>query len=69
MNERWFYRVSEIGELLGCSKTKAYQLVASGAIASTRIGSLLRVPREALEIFVKSTVEQAKSGEVMRGGR
>jgi excisionase family DNA binding protein len=48
MSERIFYKVSEIGDLLGCSKTKAYELVASGAIPSCRIGGLLRVPAASL---------------------
>jgi excisionase family DNA binding protein len=58
MSERIFYRVSEIADLIGCSKTKAYQLVANGSIASTRIGSLLRVPRSALEVFIKRSTDQ-----------
>ncbi len=54
MSERIFYRVSEIGELIGCSKSKAYELVGNGTIPSTKIGTLLRVPRSALEAFVKN---------------
>jgi excisionase family DNA binding protein len=53
MSERIFYRVSEISELIGCSKSKAYELVASGTIPSTHIGTLLRVPRSALDEFIK----------------
>jgi excisionase family DNA binding protein len=56
MSERIFYRVSEIGDLLGCSKTKAYELVASGAIPSLRIGGLLRVPASALERLAKDAM-------------
>ena len=48
MTDRVFYRVTEIAELIGCSKSKAYELVASGTIRSVRIGGLLRVPAEAL---------------------
>jgi excisionase family DNA binding protein len=62
MSERIFYRVSEIADLIGCSKSKAYELVASGAVASTRIGSLLRVPRSALEVFIKRATEQPTVG-------
>jgi excisionase family DNA binding protein len=63
MTERIFYRVTEVADLVGCSKSKAYELVASGAIASTRIGTLLRVPRSALETFVKRTTEQSSVSE------
>ena len=58
MSERLFYRVSEIGELIGCSKSKAYELVANGTIPSTRIGTLLRVSRAVLEAFVKNAADE-----------
>lgn len=58
MGERLFYRVSEIGELIGCSKSKAYELVANGTIPSTRIGTLLRVSRPALEALVKNAADE-----------
>jgi excisionase family DNA binding protein len=61
--ERIFYRITEVSELIGCSKSKAYQLVQSGAIPSTRIGSLLRVPRSALEAFVNRTGDQSQVGD------
>lgn len=48
MHERMFYKVTEFAELIGCSKTKAYELVASRAVPSIRIGGLLRIPAEAL---------------------
>ena len=61
MNDRIFYRVSEIGELIGCSKSKAYELVANGTIPSTRIGTLLRVSRATLEAFVKKSADAERS--------
>jgi len=66
MSERIFYRVSEISDLIGCSKSKAYELVHSGAIPSTRIGSLLRVPRSALEVFIKRATKQPLVGDETR---
>jgi excisionase family DNA binding protein len=69
MGERIFLRVSEIAELIGCSKSKAYELVASGAISSTRIGSLLRVPRTALDPFIKRAPEEATAGGTTRNER
>ena len=58
MGERIFYRITEVSELIGCSRTKAYELVSSGVIPSTRIGSLLRVPRSALEAFIERAANQ-----------
>jgi len=46
------YRVKEVAALLSISRSRAYELVASGEIESVRIGSSLRVPREALDFFV-----------------
>jgi excisionase family DNA binding protein len=54
-NHRLFYRVSELADVIGCSKSKAYELVASGAIPSVRIGTLLRVPSSALEELARPT--------------
>jgi len=54
-SERLFYRVSELAEVIGCSKSKAYELVASGAIPAVRIGSLLRVPASALKDLARTT--------------
>ncbi len=58
MSEQIFYQVSEVSDLIGCSKSKAYELVASGIIPSTHIGSLLRVPCSGLEAFIKRATEQ-----------
>jgi excisionase family DNA binding protein len=58
MNERLFYRVTELAELIGCSKTKAYELVASGAVPSTRIGGLLRIPAEAVRKMAQTNEEK-----------
>ena len=69
MSERLFYRVSEIGELIGCSKSKAYELVANGTIPSTRIGTLLRVSRPALEALVKKAADEPADSGVGKGGK
>jgi excisionase family DNA binding protein len=55
--ERLFYRVSELAEVIGCSKSKAYELVASGAIRAVRIGGMLRVPVAALEELARTSEE------------
>jgi excisionase family DNA binding protein len=37
---------------LGCPRSKLYELLASGAIASIRIDGSRRIPRTALEDYV-----------------
>ena len=47
-------RIEEAARLLGISRSKAYQLVATGDISSVEIGGLRRVPRAALEAMVET---------------
>lgn len=42
----------EVAEILGIGRSKAYQLIAAGAIPSIRIGSSVRVPLEQLREWV-----------------
>jgi len=58
-HERRFYRVAELAQVVGCSKSKAYELVASGAVPSVRIGTLLRVPVSAVEDLARATVGES----------
>jgi excisionase family DNA binding protein len=46
---RHFMKVGELADALGCSRSKAYEIVKSGAIKSVTIAGLLRVPVEALD--------------------
>lgn len=44
--------VSEVMEVLGCGRRTAYDLVASGALRSVRLGRAIRIPRSALREFL-----------------
>lgn len=46
------YRVEDAAELLALSRTKVYELVGSGELASCKIGKARRVPASALEAFI-----------------
>jgi excisionase family DNA binding protein len=59
VGERLFYRVSEVGDLLSCSKSTAYALVARGAIPSVRIGGLLRVHRDVFGELAREALNSA----------
>ncbi len=50
--ERLLLKPAEAGEALGVSRAKAYQLIASGAIPSVKVGSCVRVPIEALRQWI-----------------
>jgi excisionase family DNA binding protein len=47
----------EVRQLLGLGRTYTYQLLASGAIPSVRIGRLRKVRRSDLEQFIEAHLE------------
>ena len=50
--DRLLYRPAEVGEAIGVSRARAYELIAQGVIPSIRIGSSIRVPVEALRAWI-----------------
>ena len=46
--------IAEAAQLLGLGRSKVYELIASGAIESVRIGRARRVPASALERFIEA---------------
>lgn len=44
--------IPEAAQLLGIGRSKTYELVATGELATVRIGRSVRVPRTAVEEFV-----------------
>ena len=50
-------RPDEVASALGLGRSKTYQMLASGEIPVVRIGRSVRVPAEALKIWVKQRVE------------
>jgi excisionase family DNA binding protein len=50
--EKVLLTVEEAAELLSIGRTKAYELMATGALESVTIGRCRRVPIEALDRFV-----------------
>jgi excisionase family DNA binding protein len=49
---RLLLRPREAAEALGISRSRAYELIASGDLPSVRIGSSVRVPVVALELWI-----------------
>lgn len=44
--EKLVYSIQEVGELLGISKSYAYQLVRDGTIPSIKLGTKNIIPKE-----------------------
>jgi excisionase family DNA binding protein len=59
--ERLLYRPAEVGEAIGVSRARAYELIASGVIPSIRIGSSIRVPADALRNWIARQVDERRS--------
>jgi excisionase family DNA binding protein len=51
-NKEW-WSPKELQEWLGCGRTKIYELLQSGVIPSYRIGRLVRVRKEDVELFLE----------------
>lgn len=51
--EKLCYTPTEAAALLGVGRTKVYELMASGQLASIRIGRARRIPATALRTFVE----------------
>lgn len=59
-DERHFLTVSELAAYLRVSRRKAYELVSNGEVPSIRVGSSLRIPREALERQLEAGSEKPR---------
>lgn len=63
MKEEKFYSICEIAERLDLSQKSVRRYIASGQLESVRCGSTYRIPEEALERFISSTKDTAKTVE------
>lgn len=55
---RRFLKIPELAEALNCSRSKAYELTATGVVRSVMIAGLRRVPVEELDRLAQlATVE------------
>ena len=57
----------QAAEVLGISRSTLYGLLRSGAISSVRIGTLRRIPRQALDEFVSALVTASDTTEHEHG--
>ena len=57
-SDKMVYSVTEIAELLGIGRSKAYELVRSGTIPSLRLGRRIVIPKLALNRFLAECAHQ-----------
>ena len=56
------YNVREVAEQTRLSQRTVYDLIATGKLASCKIGASRRVPAEALDAFVAGLMQGADNG-------
>lgn len=64
--ERLTYTTSEVAELLGISRTTAYELVRAGALPSLRLGRRIVVTRHTLEELLGAPLPDPSAPGVVR---
>ena len=52
---RLTYKVEELMPIFGIGRNSAYEMVRSGQIRSFRVGRSYRVPKDAVEEFLRKT--------------
>jgi len=60
--DRVLLRPSEVAEILGIGRSKAYELCASNQLKVVRIGKSIRVPVEALHQWINEQMATDPSG-------
>lgn len=55
MTEKLMLRPIEAADAIGVSRTKAYELIASGEIPSVKVGGCVRVPVDALKKWIANS--------------
>ena len=59
--ERIALKPAEAAESLGVSRAKVYELVAAGVLPSVRVGSSIRIPVGALNLWVEEQLAAGSS--------
>jgi excisionase family DNA binding protein len=60
LNEKLLLRPAEAAEVIGVSRSRAYELIGSGQIPSIRIGGSVRVPVAALRAWIDERLAEQR---------
>jgi excisionase family DNA binding protein len=55
-------RTTEVGTLLGLGRSTIFELLAAGELPTVRIGRAVRVPRQALEDWIRQRTAEPHTG-------
>lgn len=56
--EKLLLRPAEVGDAIGVSRARAYELISSKVIPSVRIGKSIRVPADGLRQWIAKQTER-----------
>ena len=62
MATKLLYRINEAAEVSSISRSRLYELIASGELESVKLGSTRLIPHDALEDFVSKLRSEAGTG-------
>ena len=62
-NQPLLLRATEVAELLGLGRSKVYEMIAAGDLPVTRIGTAVRVPKDALMDWVRENTTPVRGSE------
>jgi len=66
MMEKMVLKPSEVSEVLGIGRTRAYELLSTGELPSIRIGKSIRIPVTALKQWMEE--RQSENGKGRQNG-
>jgi excisionase family DNA binding protein len=61
-SDRLLHSPEETAAMLGCGRSYVFELIARGEIESFKIGRLRKVPREAIDAYIRRQRELAGLG-------
>ena len=59
MNKK-LYRVEEVAEVLTVGRTKVFDLIRSGRLASVKVGGSRRITKKAIEDYIDSLAAESE---------
>ncbi len=58
MSEQKVLRIEDVMSILGVSRWTAYELIRRGELPVLRVGRVVRIPRQALDAWIKDNTIQ-----------
>jgi len=64
INNKYLLSVPEAADMLSIGRSRCYELVLGGELASLKLGRRRLIPREALQAFVAKRLEEVSAQDV-----